>query len=66
MAYYNTCPLCGCNLDPGEKCDCEDCEDDKKELEEFYGHVIKTTPVIGQMTFVLDSKETDYEKKTAY
>jgi hypothetical protein len=23
MAYYNTCPKCGCNLDPGEKCDCE-------------------------------------------
>lgn len=23
MAYYNTCPNCGCNLDPGEKCDCE-------------------------------------------
>ena len=23
MAYYNVCPKCGCNLDPGEKCDCE-------------------------------------------
>lgn len=23
MAYYNVCPHCGCNLDPGEKCDCE-------------------------------------------
>lgn len=22
MAYYNTCPNCGSNLDPGEKCDC--------------------------------------------
>ena len=22
MAYYNTCPHCGCNLDPGERCDC--------------------------------------------
>ena len=22
MAYYNICPNCGCNLDPGEKCDC--------------------------------------------
>lgn len=19
MAYYNVCPKCGCNLDPGEK-----------------------------------------------
>ncbi len=21
--YYNTCPDCGANLDPGEQCDCE-------------------------------------------
>ena len=24
MPYYETCPLCGANLDPGEKCDCAD------------------------------------------
>lgn len=23
MAYYRICPRCGCNLDPGEPCDCE-------------------------------------------
>jgi hypothetical protein len=23
MPYYWTCPNCGANLDPGEKCDCE-------------------------------------------
>ena len=22
MPYYWTCPYCGANLDPGEKCDC--------------------------------------------
>ena len=21
--YYRTCPHCGCNLDPGEQCDCK-------------------------------------------
>lgn len=21
--YYHTCPNCGANLDPGERCDCE-------------------------------------------
>ena len=26
MSYYRECPYCGCNLDPGEVCDC-----DKKE-----------------------------------
>lgn len=25
MPYYRTCPpLCGANLDPGERCDCQD------------------------------------------
>lgn len=28
MPYYYTCPNCGANLDPGERCDCE------KEIEE--------------------------------
>ena len=22
MAQYRTCPYCGANLDPGERCDC--------------------------------------------
>lgn len=22
MSYFNTCPACGCTLDPGERCDC--------------------------------------------
>lgn len=22
--YYRTCPNCGANLDPGERCDCQD------------------------------------------
>ena len=24
MAYYRTCPYCGCNIDAGERCDCRD------------------------------------------
>lgn len=24
MNYYHTCPDCGANLDPGEKCDCRE------------------------------------------
>ncbi len=30
MAYYNTCPHCGCNLDPGERCDCQDAHERKR------------------------------------
>ena len=22
--YYRACPNCGCNLDPGERCDCSE------------------------------------------
>lgn len=29
--YYWTCPLCGANLDPGERCDCEEEEKEVKE-----------------------------------
>lgn len=24
MAYFRACPYCGCNLDPGETCDCSE------------------------------------------
>lgn len=24
MAYYHTCPRCGANLDPGERCECRE------------------------------------------
>lgn len=26
MAFYNVCPNCGANLDPGERCDCKEQE----------------------------------------
>lgn len=28
--YYWTCPYCGANLDPGERCDCKDNDNHKK------------------------------------
>lgn len=34
MAMYVTCPNCGSNLDPGEKCDCQSI--DKELLEQVY------------------------------
>lgn len=29
MSFYNTCPNCGANLDPGEKCDCLEIENER-------------------------------------
>ena len=31
--YYHTCPYCGANLDPNEKCDCQDTEVTEKSQE---------------------------------
>lgn len=34
MAYYRICPRCGCSLDPGERCDCEEeaaCERERRK-----------------------------------
>ena len=28
--YYNECPFCGCNLDPGERCECRNEKEKKK------------------------------------
>lgn len=45
MAYYNTCPNCGSNLDPGETCDCQS-EYKPEEVErkggDFFGGDIAT------------------------
>lgn len=30
MAFYNTCPFCGDNLDPGEHCECQDIREKKR------------------------------------
>lgn len=41
MGYdlYYTCPHCGANLDPGERCDCRD----QKKKEENYADCKSTT-----------------------
>ena len=28
--YYNSCPFCGANLDPGESCDCQEQRQESK------------------------------------
>ena len=34
MSYYRTCPVCGSNLDPGERCDCEYERDNERRKRE--------------------------------
>lgn len=35
MAYYNICPDCGSNLDPGEACDCKKQRTEPGERKDF-------------------------------
>ena len=50
MAYYNVCPVCGSNLDPGERCDCQSIrakEQEKNRL--FFSQMLRTEKNSGQI-----------------
>lgn len=53
MAFYRTCPKCGGNLDPGEKCDCEERAEQEQEREEIERFLVQEKSS-GQMAFVLN------------
>lgn len=61
MAYFNICSNCGCNLDPGEKCDCKS---EKAQKKEFYSINIKANPSTGQFSFLLEEEEAGYAEKS--
>lgn len=63
MAYYNTCPKCGANLDPGEPCDCMV---EKKKREKFYESVTSVTAKTRQLSFSLNNKGVVGYEKTIY
>ncbi len=35
MAFYRVCQFCGCSLDPGEQCDCQDEENEENKIVEI-------------------------------
>ena len=49
VAYYHICPMCGANLDPGEKCDCEK---ERYKRNEIYSKNLKVMPT-GQIALNL-------------
>lgn len=63
MSYYNTCPKCGANLDPGEPCDCTK---EVRKREDLYRSVTKETSQTGQLSFSLNSREVVPYEETAY
>ncbi len=64
MAYYNVCQHCGGNLDPGERCDCQDEREKQQELQEFFDRHIKMEPRARQLAFVFDNREVRNESKS--
>lgn len=63
MAFYTTCSRRGSNLDPGEKCDCEQEEKKKREL---YAQSMRVSPKTGQLSFMFDRKDVGYVAKGTY
>lgn len=64
--YYNVCPKCGANLDPGEPC--EDCkekerreEEQKNKAKEMYENMLK----VGDSNQLQMNLEVMYEKSSA-
>ena len=51
MGYYRECPLCGANIDPGERCDCE--RERAEREKEFLEHT-RQDPLTGQLRFRFD------------
>lgn len=47
MSYYNPCPLCGANLDPGETCDCEEQEGPMAKTKSIFTDDFKTCYLTG-------------------
>lgn len=57
MAYYSVCPYCGNNLDPGEKCDCKEREEEVREYKKEIKKIILTEKS-GQMAMFLEGRRT--------
>lgn len=58
MAYYNVCPSCGSNLDPGEKCDCVSTQEREKEQSRaYYRKYLRMDGRGGQTAFAFDEQK---------
>ena len=60
MAYFYTCPNCGCNLDPGEKCGCKS---EAANRERLFMESTRTDPITGQISFNYDGKSMEYRRE---
>jgi len=71
MYYFKTCKYCGCNLDPGEKCDCQDEKEPLKPTKvkrAYYKYIAKQyntqginfiTLIDGRIAYVMDRRSRE-------
>ena len=59
MAYYRSCPDCGCSLDPGEKCDCLRERAREQEARKKYFRKILRVEGSGQMMVAFPKEKGD-------
>lgn len=61
--FYRTCPLCGCNLDPAEKCDCT-----QETEEEFQRRMDRRTEKLDSLRIDLAQAkaEAERDRRAAY
>lgn len=60
MAYYNVCPICGSNLDPGERCDHQL---QREQGRAVLGKQIRADPVTGQFILQLDGGGEGHDER---
>ncbi len=58
MSYYSTCPHCGANLDPGERCDCI-----QAKIDQLFER-IPTMP-LSELEWLLEQVEKELAKREA-
>lgn len=58
MAYYSTCPSCGSNLDPGEKCTCME---KKVRHQDYFSRYLRVAEA-GQLAFTFDAEMVEDSK----
>lgn len=51
--YYRTCPECGSNLDPGERCDCNEEKESRKEESKRVSRMLQIEES-GQMSILFE------------
>ena len=63
-SYYETCPVCGAHLDPGERCECCSLNDEFYEIDGL--KVLKNIPVKTVQAMLEHQKEVEEHDRLVY